>query len=73
MQADAEGAKVAALSSVVTGKEVESDAIALHRELQCESLLFCLTRAAATYSTQTEMSKIRDWKQIQEQQTDMFE
>nr|XP_040053897.1 laminin subunit gamma-3 isoform X2 [Gasterosteus aculeatus aculeatus] len=34
MQADAEGAKVAALSSVVTGKEVESDAIALHRELQ---------------------------------------
>ncbi|KAL6096645.1 lamc3 [Pungitius sinensis] len=33
-RARAEGAKVVALSSVVTGKEVESDAIALQRELQ---------------------------------------
>lgn len=38
LQAHAQGAKVVALSSVVTGKEVESDAIALHRELECESL-----------------------------------
>lgn len=34
LQARAEGAKVMALSSVVTGKEVESDTIALHRELE---------------------------------------
>ncbi|KAM8829151.1 laminin subunit gamma-3 isoform 2-T2 [Spinachia spinachia] len=34
MRAHAEGAKVVALSSVVTGKEVESDAMALRRELQ---------------------------------------
>ncbi|XP_068430777.1 laminin subunit gamma-3 [Clinocottus analis] len=34
MRAHAQGSKVAALSSVVTGKEVESEAIALHRELQ---------------------------------------
>ncbi|XP_073334366.1 laminin subunit gamma-3 [Pagrus major] len=34
LQARAQEAKVVALSSVVTGKEVESDAIALHRELE---------------------------------------
>ncbi|XP_034753093.1 laminin subunit gamma-3 isoform X2 [Etheostoma cragini] len=34
LHAHAQGAKVMALSSVVTGKEVESDAIALHRELE---------------------------------------
>ncbi|XP_059214275.1 laminin subunit gamma-3 [Centropristis striata] len=34
LQARAQGAKVAALSSVVRGKEVESDAITLHRELE---------------------------------------
>ncbi|XP_044031394.1 laminin subunit gamma-3 [Siniperca chuatsi] len=34
LQARVHGAKVIALSSVVTGKEVESDAIALHRELE---------------------------------------
>ncbi|XP_034565301.1 laminin subunit gamma-3 isoform X1 [Notolabrus celidotus] len=33
LQARTEGAKVTALSSVVTGKEMESDAITLHREL----------------------------------------
>lgn len=38
LQARAQGAKVMALSSVVTGKEVESDAIALHRKLERESL-----------------------------------
>lgn len=37
LQARAEGAKVAALSAVVEGKDVESDAITLHRELDCES------------------------------------
>lgn len=40
LQARAQEAKVVALSSVVTGKEVESDAIALHRELQSECLFF---------------------------------
>ncbi|XP_028456669.1 laminin subunit gamma-3-like [Perca flavescens] len=34
LHAHAQGAKVMALSSVVTGKEVESEAIALHRELE---------------------------------------
>ncbi|KAM3600568.1 uncharacterized protein V6R79_025240 [Siganus canaliculatus] len=34
LQARAQGAKIAVLSSVVTGKEVESEAIALHRELE---------------------------------------
>ncbi|XP_023279771.1 laminin subunit gamma-3 [Seriola lalandi dorsalis] len=33
LQAQAQGAKVVALSAVVSGKEVESEAIALHREL----------------------------------------
>lgn len=36
-QARAEEAKVAALSAVVSGKEVESEAITLHRELGSES------------------------------------
>ncbi|XP_035524349.1 laminin subunit gamma-3 isoform X2 [Morone saxatilis] len=34
LQARAQGAKVKALSSVVTGKEVESDVITLHKELE---------------------------------------
>ncbi|XP_031173603.1 laminin subunit gamma-3 [Sander lucioperca] len=34
LHAHVQGAKVMALSSVVTGKEVESDTIALHRELE---------------------------------------
>lgn len=34
LQAHAQEAKVAALSSVVTGKEVESEAIALHKQLE---------------------------------------
>lgn len=38
LQARAQEAKVTALASVVEGKEVESDAIMLHRELECESL-----------------------------------
>ena len=43
LHAHAQGAKVMALSSVVTGKEVESDAIALHRELECEYLSLYLS------------------------------
>uniref|UniRef100_UPI0037E9A314 laminin subunit gamma-3 n=1 Tax=Semicossyphus pulcher TaxID=241346 RepID=UPI0037E9A314 len=34
LQAHTQGAKVVALSSVVTGKQMESDAIALHRDLE---------------------------------------
>lgn len=65
LQAHAQGAKVVALSSVVAGKEVESEAIALHRELESESLssLFltaCLAlfllNVQLNYSTQIEMS-----------------
>lgn len=36
LQARSQGAKVTAVTAVVTGKEVESEAITLHRELQCE-------------------------------------
>lgn len=36
LRSHAQAAKVVALSSVVTGKEVESDAISLHRELESE-------------------------------------
>ncbi len=39
LQARAQVAKVKTLSSVVTGKEVESDAITLHKELESKSLL----------------------------------
>lgn len=38
LQARTQAAKVMALSSVVQGKEVESDAIVLHRQLERESL-----------------------------------
>lgn len=38
LQARAQEAKVRALSSVVEGKEVESEATTLHRELDRESL-----------------------------------
>lgn len=40
LQARAEGAKVAALSAVVEGKDAESDATTLHREVDCESFFF---------------------------------
>jgi len=43
LQARAQGSKVTALSSVVAGKEVESDAIVLHRGLERESLYHSLT------------------------------
>ena len=36
LQARTQGSKAMALSSVVTGKEVESDVITLHRELEGE-------------------------------------
>lgn len=42
LQAGAEGAKVAALSAVVDGKDAESDAITLHREVDGESFFFSL-------------------------------
>lgn len=38
LQAHTQEAKVVALSSVVTGKEVESDANALHRKAEGETL-----------------------------------
>lgn len=41
LKAHGQEAKIIALSSVVSGKEVESEAIALHRGLECESVL-CL-------------------------------
>lgn len=40
LQSKAQGAEAAAVSSVVMGKEVESETITLHRELESESLLF---------------------------------
>lgn len=43
LQAHAQGAKVVALSSVVTGKKVESETIVLHRELESEFLSFYLS------------------------------
>lgn len=51
LQARAEGAKVAALSAVVEGKDVESDAITLHRELDCESFFLC---ASSVFPTSVE-------------------
>lgn len=62
MQARAGGAKLTALSAVVEGKEVESNAITLHQEVNCE-FFFCassvlsLCLSAITFSVETHQQK----------------